>query len=265
MRKAFISILCCLTSICASAEGYQINTLSARQLGMAHTGVALKLGAESMIFNPAGLGFSQNTLDFSGTLTGIKAYATATYKGSDYKTDNGISTPIAFNAAFKAYDNLQLGVSFYTPYGSSINWTKNWPGAILNQNVDLKVYTIQPTLSWRITPKLSVGAGLTIGWGSVNLNKGLVSPSSLDQVLALMGVPARFEDTTPASVNLTGKSQVALGANIGVMYDISKNITVGASFRTKMNMKVKSGEASVDYANEIARGILEEKLNLIHS
>ncbi|MDE6459653.1 MAG: outer membrane protein transport protein [Paramuribaculum sp.] len=265
MRKAFISILCCLTSICASAEGYQINTLSARQLGMAHTGVALKLGAESMIFNPAGLGFSQNTLDFSGTLTGIKAYATATYKGSDYKTDNGISTPIAFNAAFKAYDNLQLGVSFYTPYGSSINWTKNWPGAILNQNVDLKVYTIQPTLSWRITPKLSVGAGLTIGWGSVNLNKGLVSPSSLDQVLALTGVPARFEDTTPASVNLTGKSQVALGANIGVMYDISKNITVGASIRTKMNMKVKSGEASVDYANEIARGILEEKLNLIHS
>ena len=30
-------------------------------------------------------------------------------------------------------------------------------------------------------------------------------------------------------------------------------------------MKVKSGEASVDYANEIARGILEDKLNIIHS
>ena len=42
------------------AEGYQINTLSARQNGMGHTGTALKLGAESMIFNPAGLGFRQN-------------------------------------------------------------------------------------------------------------------------------------------------------------------------------------------------------------
>ncbi len=29
----------------ASAEGYQINTLSARQNGMGHTGTALKLGA----------------------------------------------------------------------------------------------------------------------------------------------------------------------------------------------------------------------------
>lgn len=42
-----------LSACAAMAEGYQINTLSARQLGMGHTGTALKLGSESMIFNPA--------------------------------------------------------------------------------------------------------------------------------------------------------------------------------------------------------------------
>lgn len=265
MKKALISTLCCLSAICASAEGYQINTLSARQLGMAHTGVAQKLGAESMIFNPAGLGFSQKTLDIAGTITGIKAIATATYQNKDYQTDNGISTPLAFNAAFKVYDNLQVGLSFYTPYGSSIDWTKNWPGAVLNQNVDLKVYNIQPTVSWKIIPGLSVGAGLNIAWGSVNLNKGLVSPYSLDAVLALMNQSYRFGDTTPASVNLTGQSQVALGANVGVMWDVSKNVTLGASFRTKMEMKVKGGNASVEYANEVAQSILEKDLDIIHS
>ena len=30
----------------AFAEGYQVNSLSARQTGMGHTGVALKLGPE---------------------------------------------------------------------------------------------------------------------------------------------------------------------------------------------------------------------------
>ncbi|MDE7459746.1 MAG: outer membrane protein transport protein, partial [Paramuribaculum sp.] len=45
------------------AEGYQVNTLSAKQLGMGHVGVAMKLGAESMLFNPAGLAFSDKTLD----------------------------------------------------------------------------------------------------------------------------------------------------------------------------------------------------------
>ena len=60
-----------LSPMGAKAEGYQVNTLSARQLGMAHTGVAMKLGAESMIFNPAGLAFSKRTFDITGAFTAV--------------------------------------------------------------------------------------------------------------------------------------------------------------------------------------------------
>lgn len=276
MNRLFTLAIGAVCVLSAQAEGYQINTLSARQLGMGHTGVAMKLGAESMIFNPAGLAFSSKTLDISGSFTGVKAIAKAKIDGTSFSTDNGISTPLAFNAGFKVYDNLQVGVSFYTPYGSSINWTKNWPGAVLNQKVDLKVYTIQPTVSWRITPRLSVGAGLTLAWGSVDLDKGLVSASTVDAVLGLLGATGaaqamgidpsyRFGHTSPASVNLKGKSRVAVGVNLGAMFDISDRLSVGASFRTKMTMKVKSGEAKVDYANGIARAILEKDLNIINS
>ncbi len=258
------------------AEGYQVNTLSAKQLGMGHVGVAMKLGAESMLFNPAGLAFSDKTVDLSGTFTGIKAIATAKVDGIDYKTRNGLSTPLAAHASFQIFDNLQAGVSFYTPYGSRINWTENWPGAVLNQKVDLATYTVQPTVSWRITPRFSIGAGLMLTWGSVDLNKGLVSAASLDRLLSVlqatgmsqaMGLDPkyRFGTTTPASVNLNGTSDVAVGINIGAMFDISRRVTVGASFRSKMMMKVKAGEATVNYANEVARGILESDLNIINS
>ena len=98
-----------LSACAAMAEGYQINTLSARQLGMGHTGTALKLGSESMIFNPAGLAFSERTLDISASVTSIKADAKAIHDGATYRTDNGISTPLAVNAAFRIYDNLQAG------------------------------------------------------------------------------------------------------------------------------------------------------------
>ena len=276
MKKTLLAAAALLCAMCASAEGYQINTLSAKQLGMGHTGVALKLGAESMIFNPAGLGFSTSTMDLSGSFTGVKAYVRAETAAGTFRTDNGISTPLAFNAAFKVVDNVQVGFSFYTPYGSSINWTKNWPGAVLNQKVNLKVFTFQPTVSWRITPKLSLGAGIMVSWGSVNLDKGLVSASTMDAVLAMlqktgmgtmMGLDPdyRFGTTSPASVNLKGKSRVAVGVNVGAMYDVSDRVTVGASFRTKMTMKVKSGDASVDYANDIARVILEKDLDMINS
>ena len=121
MKKIAVAVMALTTAFLASAEGYQINTLSAKQLGMGHTGVAQKLGSESMIFNPAGLSFSNKALDIAASVTGIKAIVSAKYEGTTYKTHNGLSTPLAVNAAFRIYDNLQAGVSFYTPYGSSIN------------------------------------------------------------------------------------------------------------------------------------------------
>lgn len=268
--KKFICSALAAAAVCGSAyaEGYQINSLSAKQIGMGHTGVALKLGAESMFFNPAGLGFMDKTLDLSGSLTGIMPTATATVDGKDYKTDNGISTPIGVHAAFSIYDNLKAGISFYTPYGSSINWTDNWPGAVLNQNVNLKVFTIQPTIAWAITPKLSVGAGAMISWGSVDLNKGLVTAETADRALTVLGqLPAGtpgFGSTTPASVNLKGQAEMTVGFNVGAMYDITDRLTVGASFRSRMPMKVKAGDATVSYANDLSQNLLGESLDLLN-
>ncbi|MDE6490498.1 MAG: outer membrane protein transport protein, partial [Muribaculaceae bacterium] len=257
MIKQFIATALTLaSSLSLMAEGYQVNTLSARQGGMAHTGTALKLGAESQLFNPAGMGFMDHTLDISASVSGVMATGYATIDGTRHETSNKVSTPLMASAAFSIYDFLKAGITIYTPYGSSINWTENWPGAVLNQSVDLATYTIQPTIAWKITPRLSIGAGLTIAWGNVNLNKGLVVPATVDMTLAAAGIPYRFGDTTPASVNLTGTATVATGYNIGIMYDITDRWTAGASYRSLMKMRVKAGNASVSYANDIARTAL---------
>ncbi len=262
ISKIAAATLLSLSTLAASAEGYQINTLSARQNGMGHTGTAMKLGAESMIFNPAGLGFLDETLEFQGSVTGIFAHATAKVNGVEYKTANDPSTPMAFNLGMSVYDNFKVGVSFYTPYGSGINWGDNWPSAVLNQRVALKAFTFQPTLAWRIIPGLSVGAGAMVTFGNVNLDKGLVSETSMNTVLGAMGNDYRFSDT-PASINLQGKAAVTVGVNAGVMWDIDPRWTVGVSFRSKMNLKVKCGDASVRFANEMARQILESQLGIL--
>lgn len=277
MKRILAAATVALASLPVFAEGYQINTLSSRQLGMGHTGVALKLGAESMFFNPAGLGFSDKTLDFSGSITGIKAIAkakkisvntvgaqSATPIDGTFSTENGISTPIFINAAFKIFKNLQAGISFYTPYGSSINWTNNWPGAELSQKVDLKVYTIQPTVAWRPIKNLSIGVGMTIAWGSVDLDKALVGGTTFDAVASAMGMPSSLGHTPAAAINLTGTSQVALGANIGVLYDIDHRWSIGANYRTRMGMDVKAGAAKVSYANDLSKGFLEPTIGLIN-
>ncbi len=289
MKKLSTALVAATATLAMMAEGYQVNTFSAKQEGMGHVGVAMKLGAESQIFNPGALSFMNKTMEVSGAMSAIKATAKADVDGTGYETSNKVSTPMNFSAAFRIYDNLYAGVTLYTPYGSSINWGKSWPGAVLNQSCDLKVFTVQPTVSWRILPKLSVGAGLMISWGSVDLKKGLVPASSMDKLVNLQyeaamlqykvaqlaamipGSPAPGEapvktgytygNMPPASVGLKGNSELALGINIGAMYDITDKWTVGASFRSKMEMKVKAGDASVEYADEMARATLGSTLD----
>ncbi len=255
MKKIILSIAAMVTSLTLLAEGYQVNSLSVKQEGMAHTGVALKLGSESMLFNPAGMAFMDKSVDLSASVSGIISEASATLPNGDkYETSNDVSTPFQISGAFSIYDNLKAGVTINTPYGSGINWTNNWPGSMLSQSVKLQVFNIQPTVAYRILPNLSIGAGLMIAWGSINLNKGLVNPSTLDKVLASQGVPEQmyFGNTAPASVNLSGTAEVAIGFNVGAMWDINEQISVGASYRSKMDMKVKAGDAVLTYANELA-------------
>lgn len=258
MKKFIFSALAFSASLTMMGEGYQVNTLSVKQEGMGHTGVAQKLGSESMIFNPAGMGFMDKTLDISAGISGIFSEASAIHNGTKYTTSNDASTPFQISGAFSIYDNLKAGITINTPYGSGINWTDNWPGAVLSQSVKLQVFNIQPTVAYKILPNLSIGAGLMIAWGSIDLNKGLVNAETFDKVLASKDLPKEyyFNGTTPASVNLKGTAKVALGFNVGAMWDINDKFTVGASYKSKMDMKVENGDATLTYANEFAESQL---------
>lgn len=235
---------------------------------MGHTGVAMSLGAESQLFNPGALAFSTKTFEISGALSAISAHASATYQGTKYKTDNGISTPMNISAAFRILDNLYGGVTFYTPYGSAINWGENWPGAVLNQQVSIKCFTVQPTISWRFLPNLSVGAGAMVSWGTVDLDKGLMTATSLNKLMGAMGMPAEAmyaPGVTPASVNLNGKSNLAMGFTVGALWEVDRRWNVGVSFRSKTTMTVDKGSASVSY-NGAAQELLAPTLdNLNHT
>ena len=265
MKRIILSAVAASIYAGAWAEGYQVNTLSAKQGGMAHTGVAQKLESESMFFNPAGMAFMDKTMSVSASVNALAPSVTATIGGKDYSNATNVSTPFMATLGFSIYDNLKAGIAMYIPYGSSIDWGENWPGAVLNQNVNLKSYTIQPTISWRITPKFSVGAGLMMSWGNVDLNKGLIDAVTFGKMVSSQtGVPYT-DNATPASVNINGTAQICWGANFGVLYDINKKWSVGASFRTEQKLKVKTGDATVSYSSELAQQLLGSRLNVVNS
>ena len=121
-----------------------------------------------------------------------------------------------------------------TPYGNSLKWPQAWKGAHLIQDITLKSYIIQPTLSYKILDNLSVGVGLQIAMGNVNLSRALLPVGALVPILG-----ADYQDVVPVSATLDGKSKVKLGYHIGVMYDVCDKVTLGLSYRSRVRMKVK--------------------------
>lgn len=257
MKRVIILMCLCVCSIIyAAAEGYQANSQSTKQSGMGHVGTAMKLGAESMHFNPAGLGFLNKSVDISAGVAGV--FTKAKFEDGNYRheSDSDAGTPLFVYAGFRIFENFSGGISLTTPYGSTLDWGKNWNGSHLIQNISLKAFSIQPTLAWRITDKLSVGAGFSIFFGNIELGRSFVSSEEINQLAAASGNPylqelaEKYSLITPISLSLKGDSDYKYGYNVGIMYEVNDKVTLGASYRSKVKMTVSEGNATIRYANE---------------
>lgn len=276
MKRFFLSLLISVVVLPVFAEGYQVNVLSAKQTGMGHVGTGMKLGAESMHFNPAGLVFLNSSVDLSVGISGVMANAKYSKDGYSAKTDNPVSTPMYAYAGFKIYDNFAAGISLTTPYGSSLKWPKSWEGANLIQDISLKSFILQPTFSYKITDKLSIGAGLMLATGNVKLSRAFLSTKEFQAVGAVINgldIPEekkqealalieKYKDVVPVSATLDGKAHVRVGFNVGIMYDPCDKVTVGLSYRSKIKMKVKEGDAELDWASSSVEGLFGQFSNV---
>lgn len=291
MKKIFLALAAASIASGAFAEGYQVNNMSAKQTGMGHVGTAMKLNSESIFFNPAATAFQTSKFDVSAGFTGILSnvhYQSLPTMGNNYtsgpveKSDNKLSTPLHVYFNYKPIDRLAVGVGFFTPYGSSMNWGDNWSGAHLVQQINLSAFTIQPTVSFKICDRLSIGAGLMISWGNFDLSRSLLSPTTrrglitgmldpkitqlqgaiasgslsgeaLAQAQAtlqtLQGAKGYLDNTMDQSLvsaKLEGNADVAIGVNAGFLWDITDEWSLAMSYRSRLNMKVGSGHATMN-------------------
>jgi long-chain fatty acid transport protein len=234
MKKALIVILAAVSLL--FAESYQVNTLSAKQMGMAHVGAGMKLGSESMHFNPGGLGFLGKTLDISAGATFIIPEVEIWGKKGKAVNDK-LGTPLYVYAASNITDWFSAGLSFTTPYGNSADYGKDWEGAGLLQDISLSVYALQPTLAFKPIEQLSIGAGPVIYFGN------------FEQSIALVPNPLNNGATTAVSATFSGDADVAIAVNAGILYDILQDkLALGIGYRSEAKMKVAKGKTEINYA-----------------
>ena len=222
------------------AGGFQVNLQSARQTGMAHTGTGLLKDNSLLFFNPGGVAL----LD---SLQGINVGGSFIFPRVEFKDPGGnyfaqperhVGTPFHAYANFrwKKFSALHFGLAVYTPFGSRLQWPDDWKGKFLIQEINLKTIFIQPTLSYRITPKLGIGFGFVFATGSFSLRKA---------------IPLQNKDGAYGQASLNGDAK-GQGFNAGIFYQLNKQFSLGFNYRSKVKASIKQGSANFTVPASVA-------------
>lgn len=217
--------------VSAYSQGFQVNFQGQKQQGMGLAGTALSEDASALFYNPGGVAFvrkSEINAGFSPIFANTLFVDSAS--GDGYRTKSPMGTPFSAYAlfGFKKLESLKVGLAVYTPFGSTIQYEDAWIGRFALTKLSLKSIYFQPTVSYKINEHFGIGAGFVISTGEVDLQKD---------------IPVQDADGTFGHAELTGKA-LGFGYNVGVNAKIDNHFSLGLTYRSKVSMKVKEGDAT---------------------
>ena len=209
------------------------------------------LDGSSMFFNPAGLA-EVDRITASAGVTGIRPFGSFTSDRTGEETDlveKTIPVPHGYGAA-PLGDRVTAGLGVYAPYGLETEWPADgeeaFDGRFLGYDNSLQTVYVQPTAAVHLTDRLSVGGGPLLALGRVELNQRLDLSSQpvpgTELTFGQLGVPFH---TGFADANLDADWSTGFGANIGLRYEPTERISLGARYLTPVEIDY-SGDATFE-------------------
>lgn len=206
------------------ANGLSLNSVGTKALGMGGAFVAVSNDATAMYWNPAGLAGQNSHL--SAYFTGVMPIGSYQYDaaGIDAETEKNIY-PTGGLLGVYSHDDFTFGLGIYVPAGLGAEWNGDdfvafSGGQSFKWESQIGVVAISPTFAYQVTDKFSIGVAANIYYAMFDLSRPDAADANQD------GIPETPVQYTEES---TG---IGFGATIGLKYDINKQFTVGATFRT---------------------------------
>lgn len=203
-------------------NGIAINEQSVSGMGTSFAGRASSVNDASILFgNPAGLSKLKRP-EVVGGFGLVKANVDIDDASAEtHKGDMVPLKPVPFAYYASPIDEkFSWGLGLYVPYALISDYEKSFGGRFKGQYSQVEVATLQPTLSYRINDRVSVGFGPTI-----NKIKGKLV-NKLDNSAAF--------GNGETKVGIKG-DDVAYGFNAGLMVDVTDNLTWGLTYHSKVD------------------------------
>jgi len=261
MKKAvFITLLFTLMGSSAFASGFGVFTQGASGLGQANAVVAHPVGPSSLYFNPALLN------DIPGRQ--IELGTTAIQADRSIKLDSGGTADGEKNWNFpsnayythQASNKLSVGFGLFFPFGMSTEWDDDYEGRYLGTSGEITTLNINPVISYRFTEKLTVAAGFSLLYLDATLNNNINQTAAYTltdlQLSGGMGgaLPALTGPLPDIEQEFEGEGW-GHGFNLGLIYKVTDRISIGATYRSHIDVSAE-GRATFSNVNSIlATGI----------
>jgi long-chain fatty acid transport protein len=235
MLKTTLSLAVTLASTQIFASGFALNEQSISGMGTGFAGRSSSADDASTIFgNPAGMSRLKRE-QVTGGVAFIDAHTDISDASSRPNGGTNKGDMVPFMGVPMGYyvkpidDQWAFGIGVYAPFGLVTDYENGFAGRYFGSKSEVKIVTLQPTVSYAFNDKVSIGFGPTIN----RIDGKLESNLSLDPRAPDGEVKIKGDDT-------------ALGYNVGILVQATDSTSVGLTYHSKVKYKLE-GDTKVNY------------------
>lgn len=228
---AVVATLSVLGPASAHAAGFAIFEQGARAMGFAGAYTAQANDPSAIFHNAAGIAFLKGKQVYLGgtlirpssSFTGADPFpgATVTEKG-----DTGLLVPPAAYYTQQFSERLVFGLGVHTPFGLTTSWAnpEAFSGRFISQRADLRGFSVNPTVGYKLADRFALGLGLDVRFSSVSLQRRVPIINPFTQQIA-----------DAATIDLESNTDVGFGFNAGLLAKVSDSLSAGIHYRHKVS------------------------------
>jgi long-chain fatty acid transport protein len=235
-KITFSLVACCaITPAVHATNGYQLTGIGAYQKSLGGAVTAKPGSAMTAISNPAGMARIGKRADFSMEMFMPERFVDFTALGGE-KSESAADLygvpALGWTAPTSEGSDVFFGGGMYGTSGLGTDYPLTqfsaagggMPAMYFEGYSAIQFWQMAPTLAWNASDKLTYGVSLNIDYQSVAFKQGFIADTNGDNVA----------ETTMTSFDLSRTAQAfGYGISLGVLYDITDDFTIGASYKSK--------------------------------
>lgn len=222
MKAAAAAVMAVCAASAAHAAGFMLTEQSAGALGRAYAGVGVDgTDISGVYYNPATMTLHPGTQIQAGF---VAVGLDLAYEGNDGSTENGQYNTQAIPHGYISHqltDNMWIGLAMTVPFGMGTEYKDIWSQSDRGISAEVLTFDFNPNVAWKVSDKLSLGAGMSIQYAAADLKKRVQNPA--------------FKPAGGYANSEIDADSLAWGFNIGLMWSPLENLRFGLSYRSQIN------------------------------